>query len=255
MKFKNKLTALLLFLLCTSTQLFAQKSLVVIEGIVKSDSTFLESINVLNRTQQLGSASNAKGEFTLHAKLGDSILFSSINYKNRVIKISEKHINEKKILVYLEQNFNELDEVLLNQKIRLNFGNIDVQKGMILNTTENSKKKGPDLRRMTDPTYGNTGVDFISILSLITKGIRSKNKARKASELENQRLLEEFPTKLYTLYKADFFIDELKIPDHKIYLFLEYCQENGLSNHINSTEFQIKNFLIVQSRKFNKINE
>ena len=255
MKFKNKFNVLLLLLLCTGIQLFAQKSLVVIEGIVKSDSTLLENINVLNRTQQLGSSSNAKGEFSLHAKLGDSILFSSINYTNRVIQISEKHISEKKLIVYLEQDFNQLEEVVLDQKVNLGFGKIDVQKGMILNTTEDSKKKGPDLRRMTDPTYGNVGVNFVSILSLLTKNLRSKNKAKKAEKLENQRLLEEFPTKLYNLYKADFFIDELNIPDHKIYLFLEYCQDNGLSNHLKSNEFQIKNFLIVQSRKFNKRTE
>lgn len=235
--------------------LFAQKSLVKIEGVVKSDSIFLENINILNLTQNYGASSNSKGAFTLFAKLGDSVMFSSISYTNRVIKISETHINEKKLLIFLEQDLNELDEILLTPKVRLDFGNIDVQKGIILNTTENSKKKGPDLRRMTDPTYGNTGVDFISIFKLITKNLRLKNKEKKAAQKENERLIEEFPDKLFSLYEANFFTEELNIPDDQIYLFLEYCQENGLSNHLNSNEFQIKNFLIVQSRKYNKIRE
>lgn len=235
--------------------LFAQKSLVKIEGVVKSDSIFLENINVLNLTQNFGASSNSKGTFTLFAKLGDSVIFSSISYTNRVIIISENHINEKKLLIFLEQDLNELDEILLTPKVRLNFGNIDVQKGIILNTTENSKKKGPDLRRMTDPTYGNTGVDFISIFKLITKNLRLKNKEKKAAQKENERLIEEFPDKLFSLYEANFFTEELNIPDDQIYLFLEYCQENGLSNHLNSNEFQIKNFLIVQSRKYTKIRE
>lgn len=235
--------------------LFAQKSLVKIEGVVKSDSIFLENINILNLTQNYGASSNSKGAFTLFAKLGDSVMFSSISYTNRVIKISETHINEKKLLIFLEQDLNELDEILLTPKVRLDFGNIDVQKGIILNTTENSKKKGPDLRRMTDPTYGNTGVDFISIFKLITKNLRLKNKEKKAAQKENERLIEEFPDKLFSLYEANFFTEELNIPDDQIYLFLEYCQENGLSNHLNSNEFQIKNFLIVESRKYNKIRE
>lgn len=255
MKLNKKLKTVSLLFLFISMHLFAQKSLVKIEGIIKSDSIFLENINILNLTQNFGASSNIKGEFTLFAKLGDSIMFSSISYTNRVIKISEKHINEKKLLIFLEQDLNELDEVLLNQKIRLDFGNIDVQKGMVLNKTDDSKKKGPDLRRMTDPSYGNVGVDFVSIFKLITKNLRLKNKEKKAVKKENNRLIEEFPDKLFTLYKANFFTDALKIPDDKIYLFLEYCQDNGLNNHLNSNEFQIKNFLIVQSRKFNQIKE
>ena len=250
---KNNITALLFLLL--NIQLFAQDSLVKIDGVVKSDSIFLENINILNLTQNLGASSNSKGAFVLFAKLGDSVMFSSVNYTNRIIKISEKHITEKKILIFLEQGFNELDEVLLNQKIRLDVGNLDVQKGIILNTTENSRKKGPDLRRMTDPTYGNTGVNFVSIFKLITKNLRMKNKENKYKQAEEQRLIEEFPEKLITLYNANFFTEALNIPDDKIYLFLEYCQDKGLSDHLNSNEFQIKNFLIVQSRKFNKINE
>lgn len=255
MKLTKKLKTASLLFLFISVHLFAQKSLVKIEGVVKYDSIFLENINILNLTQNFGASSNSKGEFTLFAKLGDSIMFSSISYTNRVIKISEIHINEKKLLIFLEQDLNELDEVLLSPKIRLDFGNLDVQKGIILNKTENNQKKGPDSRKLTDPTYGNTGVDFVSIFKLITKNLRAKNKERKAAQKENERLIEDFPDKLFTLYKANFFTDVLNIPDDKIYLFLEYCQENGLNNHLNSNEFQIKNFLIVQSRKFNQIKE
>lgn len=253
MKLNKKLKTASLLFLFISMHLFAQKSIEKIEGVVKSDSIFLENINVLNLTQNFGASSNNKGAFTLFAKLGDSIMFSSISYTNRIIKISEKHMREKKIIVFLEQGFNELDEILLTPKVQLDFGNIDVQKGMILNKTEDSKKKGPDLRRMTDPTYGNVGVDFVSIFKLLTKKLRLKNKGKKAAQKENERLIEEFPDKLFSLYKTNFFTDELKIPDDKIYQFLEYCQENGLSNHLNSNEFQIKNFLIVKSRKFNQI--
>lgn len=255
MKLKTKLNTATLFFLILSISLFAQNSLVKIEGVVKNDSIFLENINILNLTQNFGASSNAKGAFTLFAKLGDSVMFSSINYTNRIIEISETHINEKKLLVFLEQDLNELDEVLLTPKVQLDFGYIDVQKGMVLNKTEDDKKTGPDLRRMTDPAYGNVGVDFVSIFKLITKNLRLKNNDKKVAQAENERLIEEFPDKLFTLYEANFFTDELNIPDAKIYLFLEYCQENGLSDYIDSNEFQIKNFLIVQSRKFNQIKE
>ena len=255
MRLNKKLKTASLLFLFISIHLFAQKSLVKIEGVVKSDSIFLENINILNLTQNYGASSNSKGAFTLFAKLGDSIMFSSISYTNRVIEISETHINEKKLLIFLEQDLNELDEVLLSPKVRLDFGNIDVQKGIILNTTEDNKKKGPDLRRMTDPSYGNVGVDFVSIFKLITKSLRLKNKGKKSAQKENEQLIEEFPDKLFSLYKANFFRDALNISDDKIYLFLEYCQENGLNNHLTSEEFVIKNFLIVQSRKFNQIKE
>ena len=96
MKLKNKhIVFVSLVLLFISTNNNAQEKIIKLDGIVRTDSIFLENINVINKTQNFGVSSNSKGEFIIYAALGDSILFSSVNYKNRIIKISNTHINNK----------------------------------------------------------------------------------------------------------------------------------------------------------------
>ncbi len=251
---KNKYLILSSFLLLfLSINNYAQETTIKLNGIVRTDSIFLENINIINKTQNLGASSNSKGAFTIYTALGDSILFSSINYKNRIIKITDTHIINKTLIVYLEERNNELDEITLSSKIRLNFGKIDMQKGIVLDNSQNTYKKAPNSRRLTDPTYGNSGVNFISIFKLITKNLRKKRRDKKTQKDNTRRLINEFPEKLITKYKYDFFIEDLKIPQDQVYLFLDYCQDNGLKTYILSDEITIKNFLVKQSINYNKL--
>jgi len=248
MKLKNKhIVFVSLVLLFISTNNNAQEKIIKLDGIVRTDSIFLENINVINKTQNFGVSSNSKGEFIIYAALGDSILFSSVNYKNRIIKISNTHINNKTLIIYLEEGENELDEVTLTPKITLNFGKIDMQKGIVLENTQNTYKKAPNAQKLTDPTYGNSGVNIVSIFKLLTKNLREKRRGKKAQKENTKRLINEFPEKLVTQFNYDFFVEDLKIPKNEVYLFLDYCQENALKTYISSDEITIKNFLVKQS--------
>ena len=46
----------------------------------------------------------------------------------------------------------------------------------------------------------------------------------------------------------------LHIAEDRIEIFIEYCQDNGLENYYDSSDMEIINFLVIQSKKFNKIN-
>ena len=254
MKLKSKnifvTIAILIFVYSNS---LAQNKLVKLEGTVKSDSIVLQDINVINLTSNLGTSSDKYGNYTIYASIGDSILFSSIVYRRRIIKISKSHVESKTLIVYLEQGTNELDEVEIRQKIRLNLGKISVPKGTILDNDNIALKKAPNSRKFTDPTYGNSGVDFVEISKLLTNKIFQKRKARKDEEKDIKKQKQIFLENILKNEGRDFFTVHLNIKEEEIYLFLDYCKDNGLSNFYKSDEFLIKNFIIKQSKNYHSL--
>ncbi len=65
-------------------ELNAQEKPILLNGTVKYNTIGLENINVINKTSKIGTSSNVNGEFAISAIKGDSMLFSSIEYQNRV---------------------------------------------------------------------------------------------------------------------------------------------------------------------------
>ncbi|MDO9136867.1 MAG: hypothetical protein Q7U21_03525, partial [Lutibacter sp.] len=193
------------------------------------------------------------GNYTIYASIGDSILFSSIVYRRRIIKISKSHVESKNLIVYLEQGTNDLDEVEIRQKIRLNLGKISVPKGTFLDNDNITLKKAPNSRKFTDPTYGNSGVDFVEISKLLTNLIFQKRKARKDEEKDIKKQKQIFLENIFKNEGIDFFTVHLNIKEEEIYLFLAYCEDNGLSNFYKSDEFLIKNFIIKQSKNYHSL--
>ncbi|MFA5299144.1 MAG: carboxypeptidase-like regulatory domain-containing protein [Lutibacter sp.] len=243
------------FLVFVYSNLLAQKSIVKLEGTVRSDSTFLEYINILNLTSNIGTSSNEKGNYTIYASIGDTIQFSSINYKQRIIKISKSHIENKTMTVYLEQAVNELDEVEIRQSFQPNWGKLSLPKGAIFDNDNITSNKAPNTKKFTDPTYGNTGVDLAGIgISLINKIFQSR-KARKEEERHLKKEKQLFIDQVIENVGTDFFTAHLNIKEEEIYLFLYYCEDNGLGNFYNSDEFLMKDFLIKQSKKYNQTKE
>tara|TARA_R110001583_G_scaffold412_2_gene3789 strand:+ start:31793 stop:32563 length:771 start_codon:yes stop_codon:yes gene_type:complete len=254
MKLKIKIYKLIVLLFVFLTiSLKAQNKNVKIKGTVKYDSTYLQDINIQNKTTKLGASSNKNGLFKMYVKEGDSLLFSSVVYENRIIIISKKHINSKKITVYLEPDYYQLEEVMLAKKIFINWRDAAVSKGAIFETDKMSNRKPPDARKLTDPNAQAGSINPIAIFMMLTKKSRLKRKARKLELKEMEQLKIEFPTTIKNLYGAIFFEEILHISENNTYLFLDYCEGNGLIELYNMDEIVIKNFLIKQSKKFNSI--
>ncbi|MBL4938843.1 MAG: hypothetical protein JKY16_00875 [Lutibacter sp.] len=257
MKFKTINKLVLLIASFTVMNIAAQNNSIKLKGTVQSDSTYLSDINIVNKTSNLGTFSKKNGTFNITTSLGDSILFSSIVYNNRIVIISETHINSKKITVYLEPNYNQLDEIMLEKKIAIDWGNVAVPKGTIFENDKITNRKAPNARKLTDPNANASGLNPITIITalikILTKKSRLKRKAKKIEHEKIKQLKNKFPITIRDLYGIYFFVEWLHIPEDNLNLFLDYCEGNGLNDLYNSNEFIIKNFLIVQAEKFNSI--
>jgi len=100
------------FVLIVFQPAFSQS--IEIIGEVKSKSN-LENIHVVNKTAQLFTITDRNGRFIITAKMNDTLQFSSVQHKLKVLIISEKIISAKAIFVILEEQINELDEVFVGK--------------------------------------------------------------------------------------------------------------------------------------------
>ncbi len=75
----------------------------------------LENIHVINKTSKKNTTTNAYGEFVIEANPNDTLLFSSIQYKKKIIIISASDFKKELFFVSLEDEINELDEVIIGK--------------------------------------------------------------------------------------------------------------------------------------------
>lgn len=254
MKIKTKYISILTVLfICFTLKMNGQEERIKLKGNVKYNTTNLENINIINKAVKMGTASNADGIFEIIAAKGDSIEFSSIEYQNRTIVITENHINSKYIAVYLEPGFNELDEVEILQSMRLDVSKVPVQQRAQLDIDEMDLREAPDAKDLSGyNTQLTNGMDLIQIYSLLTKKSRAKKRSENDLKNEIEHIKQELPTTLKNAYGDDFFTEWLHIENDEIYEFLDFCQANGLGDFYKSEEIYIKDFLIKQSVNFNK---
>lgn len=255
MQLKTKNTILLTFIFMLVTIVVSsQEERIKLEGTVKYNSKVLENINIINKTQKTGSVSNSKGQFTVFAIKGDSIEFSSLEYQNRIVEITENHIANKFIAVYLEPGFNELDEVAILQKVRMDWSDAPVQQRAELDIDEMDMAEAPDSKDLSGyNTQLTNGMDLVGIYNLLTKKKRAKKRTENDIKNEIEFIKKELPNTLRATYGDDFFTEWLHIENDEIYKFLDFCQANGLGELYKSDEIYIKDFLIKQSVVFNQI--
>lgn len=222
-------------------------------GLVVQDSIPLENINIVNLNSRLGTFSNEFGQFHMTGKLGDSIQFTSLMHTKRTIRLSQTHISNKSINVYLDPSTNELDEVMLATKYKFNFENIYLHKNMQLDKDFMDNIKPPDLRSKTDPTHTLYNFDIIGSFVLLARVIFKEKIERKNEYYRNENKKKQFISNFVAKHGEDFFINNFSIPEHKVYLFVDYCTDNGLKEYFESDEFTIFNFLVKQSENFNAI--
>ncbi|MBL4744803.1 MAG: hypothetical protein JKY08_00400 [Flavobacteriaceae bacterium] len=246
--------SLFLFIIISVINVHGQENTVRLKGKVLHQNNGVPFITVLNRQSNKGEITHGSGVFSLSVQQGDSIQFSSLEYINRVIVISDYHIKNKILYVYLEPLVNELNEVFLDKKIRLDFSDLYVAKNTQLDIDEIDLRKPPDAAKLTS-AHQVTFINFIAIIQLFTKNIRKKTKEKKALFNHEEKAKIIFLDNIMELYGANYLQEQLKIPAHKTHLFIEYCNDKGLSNLYRSEPIMILDFLYNHSVDFNNLNK
>lgn len=129
---KNSL--LLFILLLASTFCIAQEVDKVIGVAVNaSNGEPLESVNIVNLNQVIGTTTNKMGEFTLAAKVNDTLHFSYLGFKSLKVRVTNDWLKYGNSKIELTELALALEEVVVNQLKLTGFLEVDIKQVPIIN--------------------------------------------------------------------------------------------------------------------------
>lgn len=187
----------------------------------------VDGIHVINKTASRFTTSNSKGEFTIPAKLNDTILFSGVSYQPKEIIVTKFIISSKQMPVYLEELVNALDEVvvgkvltgnllsdIINAELKRDMDFYDLgipgYTGKLMTQTE---------RRMYEATSGGGLIPVVPIINAMTGRTKRLKEHVKFEELN--ACLEKMKSK----FSKDLFSDFVMEEGRKVEFFY-YCQDD-----------------------------
>jgi len=267
----------LLFLIFT-TQINAQELRKNIKGIILNDSLSVNNIHIINKNIKIGVATNKTGKFIIPVKLNDTLIFSSIQFKHKIIVIKKKDLAKNNVIsIDLEPQTIQLAEVeiflhkmignlaidgsKLNNESILNLNYLDYSGVNFDNIISNDSYRMINLRKKTldlkpNSNYISGGADVFKIIKLL-KG-KQKVNYNKASKKEKGQLLKKV---LMTVEKIRievgdvFFTKTLHIPTTKINNFLYYALDTRLIDLYNSNnEIEVITYFIKVAPNYLKLN-
>ena len=222
----------------------------------------VENIHVINKTAQVFTITNNKGEFEISANLNDVIVFSSIQQKSKSIVVDKNMILFKAMRVVLEEHITELDEVIVGKVLTGNlFSDINnVEGDAPINFFDvgipgyTGKPATQSERRLSEAgefkpkmLLGLLGGGLP--LNPILNGISGRTKMLK--ERVNLEAREELMQSIKGRLANDFFISNPLEEDLKMDFFY-FCadDENFIKYCENQTDFNVLVFLRMKYKQY-----
>ena len=198
--------------------------------------------NVVNNTAQTNTITDANGEFDIDVDLNDEIIFSSVQYQIKSVKITEQILNSKRLVVSINEKITELEEVVITPDNQDKF--LDLKEEEFKGYDYVFDKSTKIINTLTDDRQFSDGLNFINIAKLISSIIGSKNQYQK----EMLKPSEVLPF----VFTDDFFVNDLNLKQDQIIGFLEYVDSKLPSQKLLqvSQQFQLIDFLISESKNY-----
>lgn len=207
---------------CT-TQLFGQSDVAVAcRGKVNSDMTDLEGIYVINLTTENAAITDLKGFFTINAKVGDSLLLSSVQFKSVNKIITPKDLTNL-FFVNMQPIMNELKEVVVKRP------SVSAESLGII--PYGQKKYTPAERKYASATSGRLNPMGLDPLLNYFSGRTAMLK----KELEVEKK-ESYLVQLENLFDKNHYVNTLHIPSDYVKGFMYFAVENPKFTRVLKTK-------------------
>lgn len=232
---------LALFLLFIFQICFSQER-VLIQGKVIYRNIDVPAANVVNNTAQITTITNDNGEFQILARVNDEIIFSSVQYIIRTVRVNDEIIRNKRLVVQINQRVRELDEVVVTPDDTDKF--LDLKEEQFKGFDYLADKSTRIQNILTDDRQLVNGLNFINIFRLLSTLIDSKSEEEKI----NLSPSEVLP---YIL-EENFFKDILKLETFQIEDFLSKLDkdENIKKLILEKNQFLIIDYLLKEANNY-----
>ena len=121
--------------LLTTLFCFSQEITTSVKGVVinSADDTPLESVNIVNLNEVVGTATNDKGEFEIKAKPNDTLHFSYLGFKSIKVRVTNDWIKFGSSKIELTEVALALEEIVINQLKLTGYLEVDIKQVPINN--------------------------------------------------------------------------------------------------------------------------
>ena len=213
-----------------------------LKGQLLYKNTKVVAANVVNNTAQTNTITDSEGAFEIDVLLGDEIIFSSVQYRIRSVKITEDILSKNRLVVSVNENINELKEVVVTTDDVEKFLDLKEEefKGFDYEKDKSSKlvNKAYNDRQLSD------GIDFVNIAKLLARALGNKS----SDEQIRMKPSEILPL----VFEDDFFAVDLGLDKSQVISFLEFIDNRMKTGELlkKDKEFQLIDFLINESKEF-----
>ena len=236
-----------IFFLLSLMQFSFSQERELIQGKVIYRNIDVPAANVINNTSQSTTITDDQGEFQIYAREGDEIIFSSVQYIIRTVRVTDEIIKNKRLTVQINEKIQELDEVVITPDNTEKF--LDLKEEEFKGFDYIADKSTRVQNNLTETRQLKNGVDFVNIFKLLKTIIDSKSEEEKESLLAS----EVIPY----LFEDDFFTESLLLASSQIVDFLIYIDSrpNSVDILLEKNQFLLIDFLLNESIRYKEINE
>lgn len=230
---------LFLCVFCISVSAFSQDIFrEKVSGTIIVEGSDLEGITIYNASSNLGTVTDEKGKFTIEVTLNDQIEFRALEYKNFDIVINKDILISKKLHIFLIEEINKLEEVVVTTK-RLS-GNLkaDIKRVNTYNQkmdviyfgikskdsyaySDETRSQINDITANVQPQTVLNGLNVVNIVDqLLIPLFRFEVKDKKAAGVP------EVPAKFIKYYLGStFLVENFNIQEHRVEEFIRYVED------------------------------
>ncbi len=239
-----KITVFLWVSILFSTILFSQERR-PIKGKLLYKNTIVVAANVVNNTVQTNTITDSEGEFEIDVAEGDEIIFSSVQYQIRSVKITPEILAKNRLVVGVNENITELSEVVVTTEDIDRF--LDLKEEEFKGFDYDQDKSSRINNKLTDNRVLTNGIDFVNIAKLIAKALSSKT--------EEEQMKMKPSEVLPLVFEAAFFEDDLQLQKDEVVGFLTYIDTQMKTSELlkQSKQFELMDYLISKSKLYKDI--
>lgn len=198
--------------------------------------------NVINNSNQNNTITDTNGEFEILAGVGDEIIFSSVEFKIRTVKITEEIMKKNRLVVEVNERVNFLDEIVISPENTEKFLDLKEEEFKKVDYIDDKSTAVENEIIRQNQLY--RGINIVNVAKLLAKVIRE-------SKIEEEIKLT--PSKALPLvFDKNFFMRDLGLKNFEIITFLELMDKKQEIKNLlkKNKEFELIEYLFNESNKF-----
>lgn len=221
-----------------------------IDGKIVVENSDIGGITIYNLTSKKGTFTDPKGEFSIDVTLNDTLQIKSLKHENFDLVVNKSNVESKLIKIYLIEEINILDEVVvysnkLSGNIKSDIDKLKVFKPKSeafyfsmkpLNLETNTNK----IENTAFSTQDKPMVNGLNIINVVDQLLLPLFRSEVSKDIKVN--IPEVPAKSIKYYLgSEFLVNNFNIPEHRVEEFIRYVESKNfdfnLLNYGHEMEF------------------